>query len=129
MTSFSQSIQAWKLRTEEDQRRYAAKFEIDAVKKDLTKNVGRDLNDMIDLNADRNVDVEDTLIDIKIVKVAEESSKILPIRKKMRGLLPHRLTLKERMKDRTISDVDLLHPNPLPKMDPRRKPRASTRLA
>jgi len=28
MTSFSQSIQAWKLRAEEDQRRCTAKFEI-----------------------------------------------------------------------------------------------------
>ena len=52
MTPFSQSTQAWKLRAEEDQRRYAAKFEIDAVKKNLTKSVGGDPNDVVDLSAD-----------------------------------------------------------------------------
>ena len=134
ITPFSQSTQAWRMRAAEDQRRYADNFEIDAVEKDNTQYVDGDLNDLIDLCADvlekpGNVDVEETSIDIEIVKVAGESSKTLPIRKKMRGLSPHRLPLKERMKDRTISYVDLLRPNPLPKMDPRRKPRASTRLA
>ena len=75
-----------------------------------------------------DVDVEETSIDIEIVKVAGESSKTMSIRKKRRGLSPHRLPLKERMKDRTISYFDLLQPNPLPKMEPRRKPGASTRL-
>ena len=37
MTPFLQSKQAWKMRAEEDQRQYANNFEIDAVKKDLTK--------------------------------------------------------------------------------------------
>jgi len=114
------------MRAEEDRRRYA--------EKDLTKCVGGDPNDVIDLSADilrkpGDVDVEDNLIDIEEVKVAGESSKTLPIRKKMRELSPHRLPLKELMKDRTISYVDLLRPNPLPKMDSRRKPGASTRLA
>ena len=134
MTPFSQSTQAWRMRAEEDQRRYADNFEIDAVEKDNIQCVSGDLNDLIDLCADilekpEDVDVEETSIDIEIIKVAGESSKTLPIRKKMGGLSPHRLPLKERMKDRTISYVDLLRPNPLPKMDPRRKPRASTRLA
>jgi len=127
MTPFSQSTQAWKMRAEEDQRRYADKFEIDTVEKDLTKCMGGDPNDVIDLSADilrkpDDVDVEDNLIDIEEVKVAGESSKTLPIRKKMRGLSPHRLPLKERIKDRTISYVDLLRLNHLPKIDPRRKP-------
>jgi len=114
------------MRAEEDRRRYA--------ENDLTKYVGGDPNDMIDLSMDilrkpEVVDVEDNSIDIEKVKVAGKSSKTLPIRKKMRGLSSHRLRLKERMKDRTISYVDLLRPNPLPKLDPRRKPRASTKLA
>jgi hypothetical protein len=74
-------------------------------------------------------DVDDNSIDIEEIKVAGESSKTLSFRKKMRGLSPHRLPLKERKKDRTISYVDLLRPNPPPEIDPRRKPGASTRLA
>ena len=127
MTPFSQSTQAWKLRAEEDQRRYANKFEIDAVEKDLTKCVGGDPNDVVDLDGDilkkpGDVDVEDNSFDIEKIKVAGESSKTLFFRKKMRGLSPHRLPLKEQMKDRTISYVDLLRPNLLPTMDPCWKP-------
>jgi hypothetical protein len=99
MTFFSQSTQAWKMRAEEDQRRYTDKFEIDAVENDLTKFVGGDPNDVIDLSADilrksGDVYVEDNSIDIKEVKVAGESSKTLSICKKMKGLSPHRLPLK-----------------------------------
>jgi hypothetical protein len=99
MTLFSQSTQAWKMRAEEDQRRYADKFKIDAVEKDLTKCVVGDPNDVIDLSADilrksGDVYVEDNSIDIKEVKVAGESSKTLSICKKMKGLSPHRLPLK-----------------------------------
>ena len=104
MTPFSQSRQAWKLRAEKDQRRYADKFEIDAVEKNQTKCVGGDPNDVVDLSADilrrpGDVDVEDNSIDIKKVKVVEKSSKILPFRKNIRELSPHRLSLKKRMKD------------------------------
>ena len=89
---------------------------------------------LIDLCADilekpRDVDVEETSIDTEIVKVTVESSKTLSIRKMMRGLSPYRLPLKERKKDYTISYFDLFRPNPLPKMDPLRKPGSSTRLA
>ena len=120
ITPLSQSTQACKLRAEKDQRRYAAQFKIDAVEKDLTKCVGGDLNDVIDLSVDilrkpENVDVNDISIDIETVKVAEEPSKILPIGMKMRALSLHRLPLKERMKDQTISYVDLLRPNRLKK--------------
>ena len=41
----------------------------------------------------------DNSIDIKKVKVVGKSSKILPFRKKIRELSPHRLSLKKRMKD------------------------------
>jgi hypothetical protein len=124
MTPFSQSIQAWRIRAEEDRRRYA--------EKDLTKYVGGDPNDVVDLSTDiwlKPGDVDDNSIDIEEVKVAGETSKTLFFRKKIRGLSPHRLPLKERKKDRTISYVDLLRPNPPPKIDPRRKPGTSTRLA
>lgn len=128
MTPFSQSTQAWRMRAEEDRRRYGDNFEIDAVEKDHTQIVGGDLNDLIDLCADilekpGDVDVEETSIDTEIVKVAGESSKTLAIRKKKRELSPHRLPLKERRKDYTISYRDLLRPNPYPKIDRPRKPR------
>ena len=89
---------------EKDQRRYADKLEINAVKNDLTKCVGGDPNNVVDLSAHMewkpgDVDVEDNSIDIEEVKVAGESSRTLPFRKKMRGLSPHRLPLKERLKD------------------------------
>jgi hypothetical protein len=94
--------------------------------------MGGDPNDVVDLSADiwlKPGDVNDNSIDIEEVKVAGESSKTLSFRKKMRRLSPHRLPLKERKKDRMISYVDLLRPNPLPKIDPRRKPGTSTMLA
>jgi hypothetical protein len=105
------------------------------VEKDLTKCVDGNPNDVVDLSADilqkpDDVDMEDNSIDIEEVKVTGESSRTLPFCKKMKGLSPHWLLLKEQMKERTISYVDLLRPDPLPpRMDPRRKPRVSTRLA
>ena len=105
------------------------------MEKDLTKSVGEDPNDVVDLSEDilrksGDVNVKDNSIDIEEVKVAGESSRTLLFRKKMRGLSPHRLPLKERMKDQTISYVDLLRPDPLPpRLDPRRKPQAPTRLS
>ena len=55
-----------------------------------------------------DVNVDDNSIDIEEVKVARESSKTVSFNKKMRGLSPHRLPLKKRIKDRPISNVDLL---------------------
>ena len=88
------------MRAEKDQRRCADKFEIDTVENDLTKCVGGYPNDLIDLSADilkkpRDLDLDDNSIDIEEVKVTGESSKTLPIYKKMKGLSPHRLPLKE----------------------------------
>jgi hypothetical protein len=40
------------MRAEEDRRRCAAKLELDAVENDLTKSVGGDPNDVIDLSTD-----------------------------------------------------------------------------
>ena len=63
-------------------------------------------------------------------KPMAELTEDLSFRERMKRLSPHRLPLKERMKDRTISYVDLLRPNPLPtrlEQDP--MPRVSRRLA
>jgi hypothetical protein len=124
ITPFLQSTQAWRMKAEENRRQYA--------EKNLTKCIGGNPNDVVDLSTNiwlKPGDVDDNSIDIEEVKVAEESLKTLHFRKKMRGLSPHRLPLKERKKDRTISYLDLLRPNPPPKIDPCRKPGASTRLA
>ena len=43
-----------------------------------------------------------------------ELTKALSFSERMKRLSPHRLPLKEWMKDRTISYVDLFHPDPLP---------------
>ena len=54
----------------------------------------------------------------------------LSFRERMKRLSPHQLPLKERMKDRAISYVDLLRLDPLPtrlEQDP--MPRVSRRLA
>ena len=55
-----------------------------------------------------DVNVDDNSIDIEEVKIAGESSRTVYFSKKMRGLSPHRLPLKKRIKDRPISNVDLL---------------------
>ena len=59
-----------------------------------------------------------------------ELTEDLSFRERMKRLSPHRLPLKERMKERTISYADLLRRNPLPtrlEQDP--MPQVSRRLA
>ena len=48
------------------------------------------------------------------VKDVMDAPKTLSFYEKMKKLLPHRLPLKERMKDQSISYVDLLLSNPYP---------------
>ena len=57
-----------------------------------------------------------------------EKTKVLSFRERMKRLSSHRLPLKERMKDRTISYIDLLRPNPLPTRVEDPIPRVSRRL-
>ena len=120
---------------EEDWQQYADKFKMDVVEKDPTKCVDRNADDVVDLSADipwktNDVDAEENSIDMEEVKIAVESSRILSFHKKIKRLSPHCLLLKERMKDQMISYVDLLRPDPLPsRMDNKRKPQASRRLA
>ena len=96
---------------------------------------GGDVDDVVDLSADipwktNDVDVEKNSINMEEVKKAVESSRTLSFCERMKRLSLHCLLLKERMKDRTISYVDLLRPNPLPsRMDDEQKQRAFRRLA
>ena len=48
------------------------------------------------------------------VKVVGESSKSLSFCKRMRGLLPHHRLLKDRLRDKTISYINLFQPGPPP---------------
>ena len=120
---------------EEDRQRYADNFKMYVVEKDPTKCMDGDADDVVDLSADipwktNDVDVEENSIDMEEVKTAVESSRTLSFCKRMKRLSLHCLSLKEQMKDQTISYVDLLHPYPLPsRMDDERKPRASRSLA
>ena len=90
MTPFSQSTQAWRFRVEEEQKRSAKnnKRRADVPEKD------------VDLNEDKSIETEE-------VKVVGESSKSLLFRERMKGLLPHRHPLKDRMRDKIVSYVDL----------------------
>jgi hypothetical protein len=62
----------------------------------------------VDLDEDKSNETEQE------VKVEGESSKSLSFRERMRGLSPHRRPLKDRMRDKTISYMDLLRPGPPP---------------
>ena len=138
MTPFSQSTQVWKWRLEEEERqRYADKFKMkkNVVQKDSRNCVDRDADDVVDLNVDipwkiNDVDSDNNSEDVEEVNIAVESSKTLSFRERMRRLSPHPLPLKERMKERTISYVDLLRPDRLPpRTDDEWKPQSSRRLA
>ena len=73
-----------------------------------------------DVNEDKTTNGEDE------VKVVGESSRSLSFRERMRGLSPHRRPLKDRMRDKTVSYIDLLRPGPPPS---RRDDETSRRLA
>ena len=61
-----------------------------------------------DLDEDKSNETEEE------VNVIGESSKSLSFRDRMRGMTPHHLPLKERMRDKTVSYMDLLRPGPPP---------------
>ena len=48
------------------------------------------------------------------VKMVGESSKSRSFCERMRGLSPHHLPLKDQMRDKTVSYMDLLRPGPPP---------------
>ena len=90
LTLFSQSTQAWRWRVQEEQKQYEKKKHEDVPEKD------------IDLDKDKSNETEQKM------KVEGESSKSLSFREMMRGLSPHPRPLKDRMKDKTVSYMDLL---------------------
>ena len=113
MTPFSQSTQAWRFRVEEEQKRSVKndKRQADVSEKDA------------DLNENKSIETEE-------VKVVGESSKSLSYRERMKGLSPHRRPLKDRMRDKTISYVDLLRPGvPPSRRDDEMKSESSRRFA
>ena len=103
------------------------KMQGEKVPKKLETTVEYQMFDAVDLSTDIpwtiiEVDNEEESNDLK--QEAEpmvEIPKVFLFCERMKRLSPHRLPLKERMKDRTISYVDLLCLNPLPvrlKQDP-----------
>ena len=123
ITPFSQSTQAWKSRSEEeDQQRYAERVKMrpKKVQKRFEVTVECEMFNAVDLSSDipwtitETDDEEESNYVEQEAEPMAEATKVLSFRERMKRLSPHRLPLKERMKDRTISYVDLLRPNPLP---------------
>ena len=123
ITPFSQSTQAWKSRLEEeDRQRHVKRIKMrpEKVQKRSEAIVECEMFDAVDLSSDipwtltkTNDDEESNDVE-QGTKPMAELTKDLSFRERMKRLSPHRLPLKERMKDRTISYVDLLRPDPLP---------------
>jgi hypothetical protein len=98
LTPFSRSTQTWRWGVQEEQKPYETneKRQANVPEKDA------------DLDEDKSNETEQEM------KVVGESLKSLSFCKRMRGLSSHRCPLKYRMRDKTISYVDLLRPDPPP---------------
>ena len=139
ITPFSQSTQAWKSRLEEeDRQRHVKRIKMrpEKVQKWSEAIVECEMFDAVDLSSDipwtlTKTDDDDESNDVEQrTKPMAGLTKDLSFRERMKRLSPHRLPLKERMKDRTISYVDLLRPDPLPtRLEQDSMPRVSRRLA
>ena len=123
ITPFSQSIQAWKSRLEEeDRQRHVKRIKMrsEKVQKRSEAIVECEMFDAVDLSSDipwtltKTDDDEESNDMEQGTKPMAELTEDLSFCERMKRLSPHRLPLKERMKDRTISYVDLLHLDPLP---------------
>ena len=80
-------------------------------------------NDLTDLNEDKAIDIEQE------VKMIGECSRSLSFCDRMRGLSPHHHPLKDRMRDKTVSYVDLLRLGPPPsRTDDEKKSEACRRM-
>jgi hypothetical protein len=77
-------------------------------------------DDGVELNEEISNDME------KDVKVVDESLRFLSFFERMKGLSPHHRHLKDQMRDKTVSYVNLLRPGPPPS---RRDDKPSRRLA
>lgn len=134
MTPYSQSTQVWKCRLEEEERERnskRARMPKDVREKQPVSRVESEDEDVVDLTADKEPwkanasDGEDNTKKAEDgVKDGEASSRTLSFRERVRRLSPHRLPLKERMKDPTIGYMDLLRPDP-PREANEYKPRPS----
>ena len=138
ITPFSQSIQAWKLRSdEEDRQRYIewVKMRPEKVQKRFEATVECEMFDAVNLSMDipwTITEMDDEKESNNVEQGAEpmaELTKVLSFRERMKRLSPHWLSLKERMKDRIISYVDLFCPDPLPTRLEDPMPRVSRRVA
>ena len=95
----------------------------DQVQEHMESTVGCEVEDVIHLSADivwTQIEMdseEESNGEDEEVKDVADPSRALSFREKMKRLSPHRLPLKERMKDCTISYMDLLRPDPLPRRD------------
>jgi len=98
LTPFLQSTQTWRWRMQEEQKQYIKneKKQADVPEMDA------------DLDADKSIKMEEVL------KMVGVYSKPLSFHKRVTGLSPHRHTLKDRMRDKTVSYIDLLQPGPPP---------------
>ena len=78
----------------------------------------------VDLDENKSIEMEEN------VKVAVESLKSLSFHKGMTGLSPHHRPLKDRMRDKLVSYIDLLRPGPPPlRKDDEMKSKSSKRFA
>ena len=123
ITPFSQSTQAWKSRLEkEDRQRYLKriKMRLEKVQKMSEATIECKMFDAGNLSLDilwmiTEMDNDEESKDVEQgTEPMAELTKVLSFCERMKRLSPHRLSLKERMKDRTISYVDLLHLDPHP---------------
>jgi hypothetical protein len=122
---FSQSTQAWRWRMHKEQKQYTKnkKRRADVLDKDATRCMNSEADDAIDLNEKKSNDRQ------KEVKVVGESSRSFSFRERMKGLSLHRRPLKERMRDKTVSYIDLLWPGPPPsRRNDKMKSEASRKL-
>ena len=95
---------------QEDQKQYATndKRQANVQEKDDTRCMNSEANDVAHLNEDKAIVTEQE------VKVVDESLRSLSFCDKMRGLQLHRRPLKDRMRDKMVSYIDLLRPGPPP---------------
>ena len=123
ITSFSQSTEAWKSRLEEeDRQRYVEriKMRLEKVLKRSEAIVECEMFDATDLSLDipwplTETDDDEESNDVEQgTKPMAELTEDLSFHERMKRLSPHRLPLKERMKDQTINYVNLLRPDLLP---------------
>ena len=81
-------------------------------------------DDVADLNEEKSIETKNE------VNVVGEALRSLSFRERLKTLLPHRRPLKDQMKDKTVSYVNLLRPRPpSSKMDDEKKSKSSRRLS